>query len=166
MADMGDYDPDAKAPSFEPLPVGEYMVQISESASKEIEAGKNRINLTMVVLEPEQYAGKKIFDGFFVRHPKPDVMAINNGIKNSIVAACGYKSVSDSAELHNIPFKVKTKIDPAKVDGATGKAYDAQTKVAKYFPHGGIPEAAPATRAAPTPANGTAPAKVMPWQNK
>lgn len=51
---------------FETLPVGDYYVEIDEAELKQSSTGKAMLTLQLVVKEPEEYEGRKVFDNLML----------------------------------------------------------------------------------------------------
>jgi hypothetical protein len=145
----------AEARNYDPLPKGEYLAVISESEVKPTSdnTGK-RLALTIEVLEPEAYAGRKIFAGVNLLNKSQLAQEIGQREMAALRAATGVNRPKDSTELHGIPFVVAVKIRPERTDLATGRVFEKSNGVTGYKPaaewRGG--QAAPATN------NGAAPA--------
>lgn len=96
---------------FEPLPVGDYLVAIINSDFKAAKSGKGRyISLTMEVLEGD-YKGRKLFYNLNVQHENEKAQMIGQSQLKKIIEAIGKTYISDTKDLHDIPFTVKVKIE-------------------------------------------------------
>ncbi len=149
---MSNVEPDA---GFDPIPPGEYQLQVVDSDVKTSSGGNLMAVFTYEVVG-EQYAGRKLFDHF----------VLNNDIATkrlkSLCVACGHPNpdfLGNTEELHGKTFLAKVKIERDK----SGK-YDDQNKVSTYKP----PQAgqgAPAPAAAAPPSASAVPAgpAATPW---
>lgn len=99
---------------------GTYTVQIVNSETKDTRDGTGKyLKLDFQVLGPE-FAGRRIFENLNFKNKNRTAEVIANRKLKAILQACGLTEVSDSAELHNIPFEVKIGTRPAE------GAYEAQ----------------------------------------
>jgi len=111
--------------SFEPLPPGIYYVVIDASSATEIMYGKEKstpyINLSFIVTEPEDYAGRKIFENFPI--------AGKGAFRfKALRKALGYDDPQDQvrvsvAELHNRELAIK--VSHRTFDGSVRNKIDS-----------------------------------------
>jgi hypothetical protein len=87
---------------FEPLPAGEYKVQITDSDIAPSKSGDaEMLKLTYEVIADPQFDGRKIFDNLIMDHrTSTDAVRIGKQKLNTICALTGVKSLKDSAQLH------------------------------------------------------------------
>lgn len=150
---MSNVDPDA---GFDPIPPGEYQLQVVDSDVKESSNGNLMAVFTYEVVG-EQYGGRKIFDHF--------VLGNDIALKRlkSLCVACGHPNpdfLANTEELHGKVFLAKVKIERDKSGN-----YSDQNKVSTYKPltQAGQGGAAPQA-AAPSPAAPAAPPQPgPPW---
>jgi len=98
---------------------GEYNVQVTESEvklTKKAEEANNpalgqRLALTMTFLDGP-YVGQKFFRGLNIVNPNQTAVEISQKELRTLCKACGKGAISDSTELHGIPFTMKLKIKP------------------------------------------------------
>ena len=126
-----DFDVDNTEPvtmDFEPIPAGEYEVQITGSDVCATAAGTGLLlKLTMDVMSGE-YAGRKVFEQLNIKNPSAKAEQIGRGILSALCRACGKMGiVEDSSDLHERPFKARVKIEPAVGE------FKAKNKVTKYM---------------------------------
>ena len=96
------------------LPAGDYLVHIVKSELKKTKAGTGSyLSIHMPVLEPEEFKGRFLFENLNLVNPNPIAVEIANKTMNSICVACGEEGVTDSDELHQIPFMVKVTVEEA-----------------------------------------------------
>lgn len=110
-----DFDVDGTNPismDFEPLPKGHYLAQVSASEVVPTQAGTGLIlKLTFEILEPD-FLGRKAFDQLNIQNPSEKAQQIGRGMLSSLCRACGKTGiVSESYEIHEIPFVLGLKID-------------------------------------------------------
>lgn len=99
---------------FDPIPAGEYLVQVTGSEVKENRAGTGSyLSLTLTVLDGK-YQNRLLFDLLNLYHSNEQAVEIAEKRMATYCKAMGLTKVSDTNQLHGIPFKVrvKIKIDP------------------------------------------------------
>ena len=98
------YVPDAtdQYQGFEPLPAGEYKVQITDSDIVTPKSGNgSMIKFTYEVIANPQFDGRKIFDNIIIEHySSVEAERIGKQKLNTICALTGVKSLKDTAQLH------------------------------------------------------------------
>lgn len=97
------YVPDAtdQYQGFEPLPAGEYKVQITDSDIVTPKSGNgSMIKFTYEVIADPQFDGRKIFDNIIIEHSSVEAERIGKQKLNTICALTGVKSLKDTAQLH------------------------------------------------------------------
>jgi len=162
------------------LPNGIYRLEIEASDVGPTRAGTGTIlKTTMVVLEPEQYKGRKLFTTYNLENQNTTAQEIGQKQFASLCRAIGIASVEDSEELHFHAFTAKVGLGKAQ------NGYQARAEVKKYFfeDEGDLPTPAidanqpspapaaandnrPAARPAAQPATATAGAARRPWGQK
>ena len=151
--------------SFEPVPAGEYLVEIIESDAVQTKSGNGeRLTLTLEIIEGE-YRGRKIWDGINYLHSNPKAEQIGRKQINALCRAIGFEGhLEDSTQLHGQPLVVRVTLEQPD------PAYAPKNVVKAYKPADAPPAPAPVqqTRAAPqtTQARQAAPAAggKMPWK--
>jgi hypothetical protein len=99
--------------SFDPLPVGDYLVVITSSELKDTKQKTGKyLQLTYDVVDGE-YKNRKIFDRLNIMNPSEDAQSIAQRALSSICRAVGVMHPKQSEELHDKPFVVKLGIRPA-----------------------------------------------------
>ena len=127
--DASEHDTDAQG-SYEDLPNGDYALEIEASEVKDNSKGNGTLlKITAVVLEPEQYAGRKYFDNFNLQHANPTAQEIGRRQFAQLCRAIGEGSVDDSEELHFKRYVVKIGMGKPSRDGQ----YPASNEVKKYY---------------------------------
>ena len=97
------YVPDAtdQYQGYEPLPAGEYKVQITDSDIVTPKSGNgSMIKFTYEVIADPQFDGRKIFDNIIFEHPNVEAERIGKQKLNTICALTGVKALKDTAQLH------------------------------------------------------------------
>lgn len=155
MAFLGNtFDP-SEAPqddrSFEPMPAGDYVVQIVDSEIVQTSKGGDMLKLTMEVIEgPFSDPPRKVWDNLNIRNANATAQGIAHRTLADICAACGIGPIQDSDDLHFKPIVATLKIEPERTVG--DKTYDARNGVKRYKARNGAAGApagkAPAQRAA------------------
>jgi hypothetical protein len=119
MVELTNYNPDEFEPlgSFEPLPVGDYVVVIESSEKKKAGTGDRNFYLQFVynVIEGD-FKGRKVFDRLNVENESEQAQTIAKRALASICIATGQHHPRNTEELHDKPFMVNVAIRPAKGD--------------------------------------------------
>lgn len=159
MAMIGNFDATQVAPreDFSPIPVGEYVVQITDSDVKPTKSNNgHRLELTFEVIDGE-FKGRKVFEGLNIDNPNPKAVEIAQRDLSAICHAVGKLQVSDSQELHYKPLVVR--VDIEQRDG-----YSPRNVIKAYKAAAGSQGNAPA--ATPTAAATGASPSSPPWAQK
>lgn len=91
------FDPrevDTTQRDFDNLPDGIYKLE-NVSADVKSENGKTRISYAAAVIEPEQYAGRRVFGGFNILNPDPETQARG---ERDFGSACRAMEIEDVPE--------------------------------------------------------------------
>jgi hypothetical protein len=131
MAELGlTFDANAVAPSTgraDALPKGWYVAAISKS---EIKPTKDTlgsfISLEFEVLDPEKFKGRKVFANLNIKNANQSTVDIAYQDLSAICHATGVLQLSNTAQLHGIPMKVRLKV--RKGDGQ----YDDSNDITAY----------------------------------
>jgi hypothetical protein len=98
--------------SFEPVPVGKYVAAITETEIKQTKAGNGKyIAFTLEILEGD-YKGRKVWGNLNIQNPSAKAQQIGLGQLSAICRACGKLNLSDTSELHGVPFIAKIGQEP------------------------------------------------------
>jgi len=96
--------------SFDCLPAGVYIAQATDSEIKPLKSGKgNSLNFTFTVLDG-QFSGRKVFARLNIQHENKTAEDIAQKQLSQLCHAAGVLKVSDSAQLHGKPVKIKVSI--------------------------------------------------------
>lgn len=107
-------DPENVAGDYTPVPPGEYRVIIKDSERKEARTpGNYYYQLDLEIIEGE-YKGKPLTERLNLENTNQTAVDIAQRTLNAICVAAGKMSISDTAELHNIPMIAVVKVDPPK----------------------------------------------------
>lgn len=154
------------------LPAGWYDVVMEASEMKPTKDNSGAyLECKLNVIAPQNFQGKKIYTRLNLRNANPTAQEIGYKQLSAICHAVGVLQVADSAQLHNIPFKVKLKLRPAEGQ------YEASNEVTAFknineqvgapavagFPAPAAPMAPPAFAAPQAPMAPAAPAAAQ-WQ--
>ena len=154
------------------LPAGWYDVVMEASEMKPTKDNSGAyLECKLNVIAPQNFQGKKIYTRLNLRNANATAQEIGYKQLSAICHAVGVLQVADSAQLHNIPFKVKLKLRPAE------GPYEASNDVTAYknineqvgvpavagFPAPAAPMAPPAFAAPQAPMAPAAPAAAQ-WQ--
>lgn len=160
--------------SYELLPPGWYIAQVSESDIVPLNSGNGQaLKMTFDILS-EQGRGRKVWARLNIQHTNPKAETIAQQQLRELCDSIGIVQMQDTVELHNKPVQIRVKIrkseDPQyedsneisgfkSVDGAaSGGVATPPSSVPRPFSAAANTAAAPAA-AAPT---GSAP----PWAKK
>lgn len=103
--------------SFEPLPAGDYTMQVIESEIKATKAGTGQqLVLTLEVMEGP-LSNRRVWDRLNIQNQNPDAQRIAQRALADLCLAVGVASLRNSDELHFKPFTAKVAIRQDK----TGK---------------------------------------------
>lgn len=103
----------------EPVPTGTYDVAIVASEEKPVKNGNGATyyELTMQVIAPAEFKGRKIFERLNCKNPSDQAREIAFATLSSICHVTGVMQLQQSsAELHGKPFKVKVVKGPRNDD--------------------------------------------------
>ena len=154
-------DHDTTQSDYSELPSGIYRLEIEASDVVPTSTGSGTIlKTTLVVIEPEDYKGRKLFNNYNLENKNPTAQEIGQKQFASLCRAIGETSVSDSEDLHFKAFVAKIGLGKPSKDGQ----YPARAEIKTYFfPDDDKEVPAPAIdavqpTAAPKPANDNRPA--------
>lgn len=147
---------DTTQSDYAELPNGIYRIEIEASEVKQTANGKGTIlKVTNSVIEPEEYAGRKLFNNYNLENESAQAQEIGQKQFASLCRAIGVSDVEDSEELHLKGYTVRVALGRPSKDGQ----YPARAEIKRYFfeDEGDVP--APAVDAVqPTPAPAARPA--------
>jgi len=128
MADINyKVDVDELESSYEVLPAGTYTVVIEDSSWNENKQGTGEIlKLTYQVIDGPK-KGQKLFNNLNINHVNKTAEQIARKALNSIGVACNVLHIKDSAQLHNIPFKIEVTVKDSE-------DYGKQNNIKKHMP--------------------------------
>lgn len=143
---------DTTQSDYSELPNGVYKIEIEASEVKPTSNGKGTIlKVTNVVIEPEDYAGRKLFNNYNLENESAQAQEIGQRQFASLCRAIGVSQVEDSEDLHFKEYVVKVGLGKPSKDGQ----YPARAEIKRYFfpdednaPEPAIDEVQPKTPAA------------------
>jgi hypothetical protein len=90
--------------SFEPLPAGDYNMQVVDSEVKPTKKGNgDQLVLTLEVLDGP-YANRRVWDRLNIRNPNSDAQRIAERALADLCLAINVMHITDSSSLHFKPF--------------------------------------------------------------
>lgn len=156
--------------NFDPIPAGDYMMQVIESELKDVKSGEGQqLVLTLEVMDGP-YSNRRVWDRLNIHHNNADAQRIAQRSLADLCLAVGIQSLRNSEDLHFKPFIGRVSIKPSK-DPQYGPS-----NAVRYKPRGGAPAARPNAAAPQAQTQGQAqkptnqqqassrPAGAKPWQ--
>lgn len=142
--------------SYGPVPEGEYEMMVVKSDVKPTKAGNGHyIELEMHVISGE-HSGRRLWERLNVDNPNKDAENIAKAALAALCAALGVDDMTETEQLHDLPFLAKVEIDRKEPDRnrITGYASLGQAPAPKAAPKPAAPAGRPS---APAPAAGKKP---------
>ena len=139
-----------EAQSFEPIPAGEYILQVTSAELKQTKSGTGlMVNVCFDIIGPE-YQGRKIFQNYNIRNDNTVAENIGKQQLKALTVAAGITAdLRDTDQLLGATVKASVVVKPAK-DG-----YEASNNIKSYKPTSdampGVGFGAPAPSAAAAP---------------
>lgn len=141
-----------EARSYEPLPNGDYDMIITKSDVKPTKAGTGHyLELEMQVLGGE-HSGRRHWERLNVDNPNKQAEDIAKAALAALCFAVGVEDMTETEQLHDIPFIAKVEID---------RKDPTRNRIVGYA-SAGVPTAASAAKAPAARPAAAAPAK-KPW---
>jgi hypothetical protein len=111
MGNLSDLDwediDENKASAGVPLPIGQYLVSIIDSETRDNSNGTgDYLSITYEVIEGE-HQGRKIFENLTLNHTNQQAVDIGRAKLKRLVKTVGFNGISDSSELHGQNLTVK-----------------------------------------------------------
>lgn len=147
--------------SFEPLPAGDYLMQVIESDIKPTKTGGEQLVLTLEVLEGT-HSNRRVWDRLNIKNQNADAQRIAQRALADLCLAVGVTSLRQTETLHFKPFTGRLTIKADK----TGQ-YGPSNSVRYKAKGGAVPAGkAPAQAGAAAAAQAAKPAATgaKPWQ--
>jgi hypothetical protein len=130
---------DTTQSDYSELPNGDYELEIEASEVAATKDGTGTIlKTTMVVIRPEEYAKRKLFNNFNLENKSSVAQEIGQRQLASLCRAIGVSEVEDSEELHFKAFTAKIGLGKASKDGQ----YPARAEIKRYYypDEGNVPQ--------------------------
>lgn len=152
---------------FGNVPNGDYKLEITASDVPIKNEGTREqattVKVTIDIIEPEEFKGRKIFGNYNVEHPKAQVQEIGQKQFSCLLRALGMtESPEESDELHFISFTARIGMGKdSKEKNADGSPqYPARNEIKKYYypDEGNVPEPSVDANQPAPPANDNKPA--------
>lgn len=153
MSDLSGFDANNVEPNegFEPIPAGEYEAVISASETKpNAKANGEYLKLEFTIVSG-QYENRKLWVNLNLKNPSDQAVQIARGELSAICRAVGVMTPRDSADLHDLPMKIKVGLTKRKDNG------ELTNKISKYIEKGSANGAAKPAQKPATAAGGAAP---------
>jgi hypothetical protein len=178
MADLSnffdDFDDRTVAASTgvpEPVPPGEYMLQVDQCELVPTKDGTGMMLKCILVVVAGEFEGRKLFPQFNVRNKSAQAQTIGIGELKALALACGVDweiARTDTDALLYKPFRANIGFEKEQINQVTGLPYPPRNRVLKYIPAGNAAPAAPAAKpVASAPAASARPAAPqggLPWK--
>lgn len=159
MSAIINFDANTVAPdqgAQDAIPAGWYNVVIDQSDVKPTKDGTGHfLELRHKVMDGA-FGGKYVYARLNLRNANPTAQEIGYKQLSAVCHAVGVLQVQDSAQLHNIPLKIKVKLRPASGD------YEASNEISSWKNINEVVTQVAAAVAGGFPAAPTAPAFAMP----
>jgi hypothetical protein len=110
------FDPTTVEPSdtFEPLPAGNYSVEVIESSLAPTKNGLGELlKLTLLVTEGD-YENRRVWGHITIRHQNEVAQRIGQQLLGALCNAAGVGPIEDTDDLHRIPIQAKIAIEADK----------------------------------------------------
>ena len=98
--------------SRDTIPSGTYEAVVTDSEMKATKNGLGMgLNLTFEIISDGPAKGRKVFTWINYEHPKAEAQRIGREELASLCKALGIVTLSDTAQLHNLPLMVTVGLD-------------------------------------------------------
>lgn len=179
MADLShfleDFDDRSVAASTgvpEPVPPGEYMLQVDQTELIPTKDQTGMMLKAVLTVVSGEFEGRKIFPQFNVRNKSAQAQTIGIGELKALAIACGVDweiARTDTDSLLYKPFRANVGFEKQEINPSTGLPYPLRNCIMKYIPAGQAAPAAPTAAPKPMPAAGAsarpaAPQAGLPWK--
>jgi hypothetical protein len=152
--------------TFEPIPAGDYPMQILASEMAPNSKGNGRfLKLEMEITEGPQ-AGRKLTERLNLENPNAQAVDIAQRTLRAIIFACGLTTCDDSEQLHMRKMSVRV-----NVKERNDKPGVMSNEIGGYKPLGsgapvqnGRASPAPSPSPSPSPSASSAQSNVPPWK--
>jgi len=120
---------------FAVLDPGWYVGYVQKSTLNDTKSGTGKyLKIEVKIVSTQDgdnsCAGTRVWHMFNLVNPNPTAVEIAEREFASLVKACGFDVIEDSAEIHDIPFMMKLAIDPGT------DQWPAKNVIKKFAPEG------------------------------
>ena len=121
--------------SRDAIPSGTYEAVVSDSEMRPTKSGSGvGINLTFEILSEGPAKGRKVFVWINWEHPNQKAQQIGREELASLCKALGIASLTDTAQLHNVPLMITVGLDKSDPSRNVVKKYAAKAAPAAAKP--------------------------------
>lgn len=125
-----DAEAEAKKGGFDPLPDGMYVVMVAKSDIRQSKSSDGKYAAMEYEVVEGEYKGRKVFENLNLWNSNSTAVSIAKAALGNLQLACRLPKISDTSELHGIPFVLKV---GQKKDKDTG---EIRQTVKGYLPKG------------------------------
>jgi hypothetical protein len=126
---------------FPPLPDGVYRLELDSGDVKESDEGttnhKIGVNMTARVIEPEEYADRKLFLNYNVQHPNPQAQEIGEKQFQCLLRSMGMTEVedddTDNLLFHSFVATIGMGKDSKEKNSDGSPKYKARNVISRYW---------------------------------
>ena len=138
MADLNAFNAHEVEPStsFDPVPAGEYLAIIIDSAMKATKSANGHyLELQFQIVEGE-YAKRHLWERLNLDNPNAQAVQIARAHLSAICRAVGVMTPADSCNLHDLPLMIRVKRTKRKDNGEMTNEITAYEKTVSTPPMG------------------------------
>lgn len=146
------------------LPAGIYLAQVVESDIAPTKTGGKMLKLTHEVIDGA-CKGRRVWGNINIQNPSPEAERIGQAQLSSLCHAVGVMKLTDSAQLHMKPVRIRVTVTPAGPD-KSGIHREARNEVKGYEAGKGAAGAFSAPVPGVAAAAAPAAAQAAPWARK
>jgi len=160
MANLNGFDANQVDPTFgfDPIPAGDYLAIITESAFKDTKSGSGKFLEVKFEVIDGPHKGRNLWARLNLDNANETAVKIAKAELSAICRAVGVLQPKDSCDLHNLPLTLTVKCRKREDNG------EITNEIKGYRPKGAPPAAdAPAPTAEPAPATANVAADNAPW---
>ncbi len=153
--------------SFDPLPAGDYMMQVIESKIDDTKSGSGQMLVLTLEVVDGPNANRRVWDRLNIVNQNADAQRIAQRALADLCLAVGVTALRDTDELHFKPFAAKIGIRQDK-SGQYGPQNTVRYKprAATPGPSRAEPSTARQTNNQATAATNNKPTSGRPWNNR
>lgn len=106
--------PEQEGGDYSPLPEGFYTTQITGAELKDTKSGTGQYIKVEYTVVGDNYQGRKVWGNINIKNDSEKAEEIGRSQLNSLMAAIGLKTLSDTDELVGSDVTIKLKVKPAQ----------------------------------------------------